>query len=1485
LYRYRKHHNYKRYNVPTAAITNNTGSTVITCSTTAISVTATGGVSYSWDGGATPATAENSFSAPGTYTVTVTGANGCTATESITITKDDNVPTAAITNNTGSTVITCSTTAISVTATGGVSYSWDGGATPATAENSFSAPGTYTVTVTGANGCTATESITITKDDNVPTAAITNNTGSTVITCSTTAISVTATGGVSYSWDGGATPATAENSFSAPGTYTVTVTGANGCTATESITITKDDNVPTAAITNNTGSTVITCSTTAISVTATGGVSYSWDGGATPATAENSFSAPGTYTVTVTGANGCTATESITITKDDNVPTAAITNNTGSTVITCSTTAISVTATGGVSYSWDGGATPATAENSFSAPGTYTVTVTGANGCTATESITITKDDNVPTAAITNNTGSTVITCSTTAISVTATGGVSYSWDGGATPATAENSFSAPGTYTVTVTGANGCTATESITITKDDNVPTAAITNNTGSTVITCSTTAISVTATGGVSYSWDGGATPATAENSFSAPGTYTVTVTGANGCTATESITITKDDNVPTAAITNNTGSTVITCSTTAISVTATGGVSYSWDGGATPATAENSFSAPGTYTVTVTGANGCTATESITITKDDNVPTAAITNNTGSTVITCSTTAISVTATGGVSYSWDGGATPATAENSFSAPGTYTVTVTGANGCTATESITITKDDNVPTAAITNNTGSTVITCSTTAISVTATGGVSYSWDGGATPATAENSFSAPGTYTVTVTGANGCTATESITINEPKAVIKAVADIGTANGYEGGMAVQNVLANDLINGIPVLPTAVIITSVSDPDDGVTLNTFTGAVTVDAVTPAGTYQITYQICEICEKNNNSNCDQATVTVTVSSATIDAVADAGSANGFNGGTAVQDVLANDLLNGVTVLPADVNTSFVSSTNGSISLVGTSVVVAAGTPAGTYELVYQICEKLNPTNCDQATVTVTVSSATIDAVADAGSANGFNGGTAVQDVLANDLLNGVTVLPADVNTSFVSSTNGGISLVGTSVVVAAGTPAGTYELVYQICEKLNPTNCDQATVTVTVSSATIDAVADAGSANGFNGGTAVQDVLANDLLNGVTVLPADVNTSFVSSTNGGISLVGTSVVVAAGTPAGTYELVYQICEKLNPTNCDQATVTVTVSSATIDAVADAGSANGFNGGTAVQDVLANDLLNGVTVLPADVNTSFVSSTNGGISLVGTSVVVAAGTPAGTYELVYQICEKLNPTNCDQAVVRIVVLPPSDVVIDAVDDEFEIYNDEIAEGSITINDITSIGNIVINTTPLDAPNNGTVVINTDGTMIYTPDIDFSGVDSFSYQICNSILPTICDKAVVTIFVLDSDTINPAPFTPCDDFDVFIPNGFSPNDDIINDYFIVSLVCNDGDTFAPEFAEKYPNAKVEIFNRWGNMVYQKENFGNIDRWGAVLAWWDGSSNSGWTVGGDKLPAGTYFYILYFNDEEKEPKAGSVFLNR
>ncbi len=781
---------------PTVGITNNTGSTVLTCALTSISVTATpaGATSYSWSGGATTTTANNSFTTPGTYTVTVTAANGCTATSSITLTQNNTPPTVGITNNSGgATVLTCALTSISVTATpaGATSYAWSGGATTTTSNNSFTTPGTYTVTVTAANGCTATSSITLTQNNTPPTVGITNNSGgATELTCALTSISVTATpaGATSYAWSGGATTTTANNNFTAPGTYTVTVTAANGCTATSSITITQDATVTSANITNNSGSTVLTCTLTSISVTATpaGATSYAWSGGATTTTANNSFTTPGTYTVTVTAANGCTGTSSITLTQNNTPPTVGITNNSGgATELTCTLTSISVTATpaGATSYAWSGGATTTTANNSFTTPGTYTVTVTAANGCTATSSITLTQNNTLPTVGITNNSGgATEITCVITSISVTATpaGATSYAWSGGATPTTANNNFTSAATYTVTVTAANGCTATSSINITQDASVISANITNNTGSTVLTCTTTSISVTATpaGATSYAWSGGATTTTANNSFTTPGTYSVTVTAANGCTSTSSITLTQNITPPVVGITNNSGgATELTCALTTISVTATpaGATSYAWSGGATTTTANNSFTTPGTYTVTVTAANGCNATSSITLTQNNTPPTVGITNNSGTTIITCTTPSISVTATpaGATSYAWSGGATPTTVNNNFTTPGTYTVTVTAANGCTATSSISLTQNTTPPVVGISNNSGTTVLTCLVTSINVTATpaGATSYAWSGGATPATATNNFTAPGTYTVTVTNPNGCTSTSSVTITQ------------------------------------------------------------------------------------------------------------------------------------------------------------------------------------------------------------------------------------------------------------------------------------------------------------------------------------------------------------------------------------------------------------------------------------------------------------------------------------------------------------------------------------------------------------------------------------------------------------------------------------------------------------------------------------------------------------------------------------------
>jgi len=108
-----------------------------------------------------------------------------------------------------------------------------------------------------------------------------------------------------------------------------------------------------------------------------------------------------------------------------------------------------------------------------------------------------------------------------------------------------------------------------------------------------------------------------------------------------------------------------------------------------------------------------------------------------------------------------------------------------------------------------------------------------------------------------------------------------------------------------------------------------------------------------------------------------------------------------------------------------------------------------------------------------------------------------------------------------------------------------------------------------------------------------------------------------------------------------------------------------------------------------------------------------------------------------------------------------------------------------------------------------------------------------------------------------------------------------IPDGFSPNDDNYNDYFKIEFVCTEGEQI---FGEVYPSAKIEIFNRWGNLVYEKERYGNTQSWGDYEAWWDGRSTNNLQVGNDKLPAGTYFYILYFNDGGEEPVTGSIFLN-
>lgn len=168
-----------------------------------------------------------------------------------------------------------------------------------------------------------------------------------------------------------------------------------------------------------------------------------------------------------------------------------------------------------------------------------------------------------------------------------------------------------------------------------------------------------------------------------------------------------------------------------------------------------------------------------------------PTAGIVNNSGTTVLTCEAPSISLTSTGGVSQIWNNNK-GVTSNISITEPGTYTVTVTSLDGCTDTESIVITEDKPAPAVVITNNTGALILTCAVPSISVTASGGDTYSWDNGLGN-NATVAITKPGTYTVTVTGTNSCTATESIVVTDEKtAALCSVSSLNNGNNYGCGV---------------------------------------------------------------------------------------------------------------------------------------------------------------------------------------------------------------------------------------------------------------------------------------------------------------------------------------------------------------------------------------------------------------------------------------------------------------------------------------------------------------------------------------------------------------------------------------------------------------------------------------------------------------------------------------------------------------------
>ena len=694
--------------------------------------------------------------------------------------------TASITSQTNVACNGDNSGALTVTASNGTanySYAWSNGATISNTSSTVNgvsslSAGTYTVTVTDGNACTATASASITQ----PSALVASANVSSIIGCngdSDGQVTASATGGTSsytYSWNTGGTSAT-ETSLGA-GTYSVTITDANGCYDSASATVTQPSALNAVAYADSN----VTCnglSDGGGTASATGGTqyyTYSWNTGSTFASITGVPA--GTYSVTVIDANGCYDSASFSVQE----PAALVASAAVSSAINCNSASsgqVTASAAGGTAsytYAWSNGSTSATA-SSISA-GTYSVTITDQNGCYDSASVTITE----PTAIVASASVSSTLDCngdSDGQVTASATGGsgsYTYSWNTGGTSVT-ETGLTA-GTYSVTITDQNGCYDSASTTLTE----PAALIANAMTDSNVTCNGLTdggATAAATGGnvpFSYSWSNGAT--TASITGVSAGTYSVTVTDQNGCYDSASSTVTEPALLVSAVYVDSN----VTCnglSDGGATAAATGGnapYTYSWSNGAT--TASITGVSAGTYSVTVTDNKGCYDSASATITE----PATLIANSQVTSNVSCSGASdgvVTASATGGnapYTYTWSNGGTSASISGLVT--GTYSVTVTDNKGCTSTSNSTVTSSSSLIASANTNANAS----CngdSDGQVVASATGGNSpytYSWNTGGTSAT-QTSLTA-GTYSVTVTDQNGCYDSASTTVTEPTLLVAA-----------------------------------------------------------------------------------------------------------------------------------------------------------------------------------------------------------------------------------------------------------------------------------------------------------------------------------------------------------------------------------------------------------------------------------------------------------------------------------------------------------------------------------------------------------------------------------------------------------------------------------------------------------------------------------------------------------------------------------
>ncbi|WP_281226885.1 Calx-beta domain-containing protein [Flavobacterium aquiphilum] len=535
-------------------------------------------------------------------------------------------------------------------------------------------------------------------------------------------------------------------------------------------------------------------------------------------------------------------------------------------------------------------------------------------------------------------------------------------------------------------------------------------------------------------------------------------------------------------------------------------------------------------------------------------------------------------------------------------------------------------------------------------------------------------------------------------------------------------------------------------------------------------------------------------------------------------------------------------------------------------------------------------------------------------GSVVGINQTVAVINVLANDELNNAAVLLNSVNLSkTVVSPTGYMTLQPDGTVeLLPNTPAGTYTLTYSICEKLNPANCSSATVTVTVVAPTMTITANSYCSN--DAPYVSYSVVANNFTpTGLLTINWIDSANRVVATQSNMPLSGNvlwpgAVVDANSNPvdwpgwllvngqwtqgADGFELTRPAVTMqfvLNPTQ----NVTVNYPAATSGCNAsprfsikanndDAGIIDGSKALSGVFNALANDTFNGLPINAANVTVTFSASPNFTMTAAGL-LNTLANIPGGTYTLTYNICEKANPNNCSTATITVFVSSPSIGLVKKAN-----FNDENGDGyaqageTITYTfEVKNKGNVPLSNITISDPLPGVTMTGAPLSLAVgeTNTTQFKAVYVIKQTDINE--GSISNQATVFGTAPNGRVVEDK--SDDTDFDSDDATSLAISGCVIKVYNAVTPDgSGDYDKLVIRGLECYSDNSIQIFNRWGVLVFEREHYNNDD----VV--FKGFSEGRVTVErSQELPAGTYFYILKYRDSKSNAfeKSGYLYLNR